>query len=108
MGTPTSHCPFPMEHAGQGQGRAARVDTCPLDLLATRSNSPLICGPRWLCEMRMRATPGIWARIYKHGSARMEGFEKTPPSPDPPKHPTLTSSPLFPRKRRKKKLKENQ
>jgi len=25
----------------------------------------------------------------------MEGFEKTPPSADPPKHPTLTSSPLL-------------
>jgi hypothetical protein len=42
----------------------------------------------------------------------MEGFEKTPPSPDPPKHPTLTSSLLlslsFPGKEGKKKLKENQ
>jgi hypothetical protein len=39
----------------------------------------------------------------------MKGFEKTPPSADPPKHPTLTSSPLlslsFPGKRRKKKFK---
>jgi hypothetical protein len=36
----------------------------------------------------------------------MEGFEKIPPSPDPPKHPTLTSSPLlslsFPGKEGKK------
>jgi hypothetical protein len=42
----------------------------------------------------------------------MEGFKKTPPSPDPPKHPTLTSSPLlslsFPGKEGKKKLKQNQ
>jgi hypothetical protein len=36
----------------------------------------------------------------------MEGFEKIPPSPDSPKHPTLTSSPLlslsFPGKEGKK------
>jgi hypothetical protein len=42
----------------------------------------------------------------------MEGFEKTPPSADPPKHPTLTSSPLlslsFSGKKEKKNLKENQ
>ncbi|CAM6078111.1 unnamed protein product [Sphagnum tenellum] len=44
----------------------------------------------------------------------MEGSEKTPPSADPPKHPTLTSSPLlslsFPgkEKKEKKNLKENQ
>jgi len=37
--------------------------------MAARSNSPLICGPRWLCERRIRATPGIWARGQKftHG-----------------------------------------
>jgi len=40
--------------------------------------------------------------------ARMEGSEKTPPSLPPPKtpHPHFTPSPLplFPRKRRKKKI----
>ncbi len=34
-----------------GQGRAARANTCPLDLLAVRSNSPLICGPIWTNQM---------------------------------------------------------
>jgi hypothetical protein len=29
------------------------------------SNSPLICGPRWLCERRICAAPGIWARGQK-------------------------------------------
>jgi len=42
----------------------------------------------------------------------MEDFEKTPPSADPPKHPTLTSSPLlslfFFGKKEKKNLKANQ
>jgi hypothetical protein len=41
------------------------TNTCPLDLLATRSNNPLICGPRWLCERRIRAMPRIWARGQK-------------------------------------------
>jgi hypothetical protein len=41
------------------------TDTRPLDLMAARSNSPLICGPRWLCERRICATPGIWARGQK-------------------------------------------
>jgi hypothetical protein len=63
-----------------GQGRAAKADTRPLDLLVACSNSPLICGPiwrpattahwfvdpfgliRWLCERRIHAAPGIWAR----------------------------------------------
>jgi len=39
--------------------------THPLDLLVACSNSPLICGPRWLCERRIRATLGIWARGQK-------------------------------------------
>ncbi len=41
------------------------TDTRPLDLLVTRNNSPLICGPKWLCERRIRAAPGIWARGQK-------------------------------------------
>ncbi len=41
------------------------TDTRPLDLMAPRSNSPLICGPRWLCERRIRAALGIWARGKK-------------------------------------------
>ncbi len=39
--------------------------TCPLDLLAARSNNPLICGPKWLCERRICAAPKIWARGQK-------------------------------------------
>jgi len=41
----SNHCPFPVElvtnRAGQGmvgQGKAAKADTCPRDLLAARSN----------------------------------------------------------------------
>jgi hypothetical protein len=41
------------------------TDIRPLDLLAARSNSSLICGPRWLCERRIRVAPGIWARGQK-------------------------------------------
>jgi hypothetical protein len=41
------------------------TDTHPLDLLAARSNSLLICGSRWLCERRIHAAPRIWARGQK-------------------------------------------
>jgi len=41
------------------------TNTRPLDLLAARNNSSLICGLRWLCERRIRAMPGIWVRGQK-------------------------------------------